>query len=717
MGSYYGSIIGSLPDPRKFAFRASVQTLEWARMSYCERPGVTQAELYFSYSTGSDSNPGTQASPKQTIAAINSSQDAYTDIFLKCGDEWDTNTTILIDSPFCRVMPYGSGLKPFINWFSQKITSGWALVTGTTYSISMASSPAWVRVTGRGGNSSPMSMLSQGGSAGNNLFAIAQAVSLADLEAATIPTWFWASGLLYINFQTATIPAVEWVPSTSSPGIQLGATGWTPGSDGIFLSGVRVDGGGMVSPSVQNEMYCIESYAVGTDVHCIFNCDAFYSETHVLGHFNNSTSYIGGIVGWFSCNGGWQPASGGDTTFIHYALLGGQEGYAVDCAALFGAINSATVTSFWQQNGWDNSSSFYFHTQNSTTYIGLLIFDRCRTGMKGQSFNAYPVSASSGVLNPTSPDATNIYIIDYSHDPVPTSYLPPNAGNGQYSFGISHAVLSHTPQPGMAWCAINCTVHDRYNSAGSQNNYTLGGTCDMTTWNINCDYEIDVLGANVLSWGSYLGQPGNVRLWNTSYMWRGQTLGGVGIHATGTSQSIINSLIQTELFNSSQAQESWSLGFPTGGVYSGNAIYFATLLSSATSTVLLASKLKPKSVPTSGDPRYQSGVAYPDGVALEYDIDWNPRNLVTPNIGPREVNPGLSVTQQQTVKFGYETGRTLTFRSYTTGSSPTLVQTISLTESPTGSGIYATTTALTLGTPITYTITDSVSGVVGQGVM
>ena len=118
-----------------------------------------------------------------------------------------------------------------------------------------------------------------------------------------------------------------------------------------------------------------------------------------------------------------------------------------------------------------------------------------------------------------------------------------------------------------------------------------------------------------------------------------------------------------------------------------------------------------------GNVCYQAGATYPDGVQLEYDIDWNPRNLATPNIGPREVNPGLSVISAQTVRFSYATGYTLTFKSYTQGSSPTLVQTIALTESPAGSGVYNTITAITLGTPINFTITDSTGTIVGQGVM
>lgn len=40
-----------------------------------------------------------------------------------------------------------------------------------------------------------------------------------------------------------------------------------------------------------------------------------------------------------------------------------------------------------------------------------------------------------------------------------------------------------------------------------------------------------------------------------------------------------------------------------------------------------------------------------------------------------------------------------------------------IAESPTGSGVYSTTTAITLGTPINFTITDQTGNLVGQGVM
>ena len=81
------------------------------------------------------------------------------------------------------------------------------------------------------------------------------------------------------------------------------------------------------------------------------------------------------------------------------------------------------------------------------------------------------------------------------------------------------------------------------------------------------------------------------------------------------------------------------------------------------------------------------------------------------------VASGEIIQTDQTMQFGFWTGHTLTFNSYAQNAPATLIQSIALTETPAGSGIYKTSTAIALAQPINFTITDSVLGVVGQGVM
>ena len=711
MGSYFGSIVGATPDPRKLAFRAWKDTLESARLSYCARPGVTQTAYYFSESTGNDANAGTSSSaPKQSIAALNTILAAapYTDCYLLSGDEWDTNTTVTVASEFTRIQPYGgTGKRPFLNWFTTKITSGWTLVSGTTYSIAQSAAVAWIRATGRGGNSSPMSLTGLGNSSGNNLFCIALAASEAAVEVATIPSWYWVSGTLYINIQSATIPALEIsTVSTAATGILLGSTGAQSDVDGIYLRGIRVDGGGLDTTG-SAEQFGIMSNASLTAVHCVEDCEAYFSGNHVVGHLNSGSINSGGICVWKDVHAGWG-GTGGPTIFVAYGSIGESEDYFVNCHADFGAMNWNNNT-FWQQDGWGVAESFYTHTVSSSYNIGLLILDRCHTSTNGQSICPIPFGSSSGIVNGTLSQA-NAYVVDYTHGEPPANFLPAgNVASGE--FGWTHENMWAINTPGAV--RINCRGRDVYNS-NAGNNYMQFG--DAGGWNINCDYEIDAAGPASLSWGGYGGGAMSIQMWNSSMKWNGQVGYPIKFNASAGGQSFVNSIFQSEAANGEVLQPLNLSSFPTGAVQKNCAVFNVSSVTAATGTITLVGP-QSRETPMEGNVCYQAGATYPDGVQLEYDIDWNPRNLQTPNIGPREVNPGFTVTQTQTVKFGYETGRTLTFRSYTQGSSPTLVQTISLTESPAGSSNYVTSTALTLGTPITYTITDSVSGVVGQGVM
>ena len=83
---------------------------------------------YFSNSSGNDSNPGTSSSPMQTMAKCNDILSTQAAIcYFKAGDEWNEVNGIVIPKGG-SLQAYGSGLKPFFNYFSVKIPStSWTL--------------------------------------------------------------------------------------------------------------------------------------------------------------------------------------------------------------------------------------------------------------------------------------------------------------------------------------------------------------------------------------------------------------------------------------------------------------------------------------------------------------------------------------------------------------------------------------------------------------
>ncbi len=694
------------PDPHQTPqFLAAVRSRELYMLDYVKAAVASLPVYYFSQSTGSDSNAGTIGSPMQTMAKANSMPGIQA-LFL-AGDEWNETTGITLTAAG-KIGVYGSGPKPFFNCFSVKIpAASFSLTSGTTWACTVASQLGMIRIQGRGGNAFPMLAFIPGTSIGNNLFCFAWATSLANCEASPFPSWFQSGATVYVNLAGTGLSSPPAMEGQIGQSVE-NAGGVSLNADGTWCDGIRADGWGITPASAgwgTLEATGLQSFTSSNQVSLFTRSDSFMGGSHTYLAYSFSS---GGIVVAKNCRSGWttgtQPTSA--ATWVNFAQNGGQEAYFFECETLGGMVPYGTVGGFVQQNGAMVGQAWIAHTGVSGTYPSCYISRGCRTRTDAQNWPLGGVQPQVAV--PSSWASATAFCIGYraGHE-IPQSYVPPQQGP---------SVASHLLQ-----CFVNGVVNlqcDQVDAAGSVSGNPFYCDAAGSTESISCNFNIRALNGTLSA----------INFGNLSGASFSMVMHGCGFRLSGQCASVVNwqdypvAGNVTEWKNCTIAIESEGSTFQWNSLSSngtltlaGNA-YFPNLPTADASAVLLPTFPTGNEIPAPTDGLYQVGVSlgnYPD---VQMDVDNNLRILPV-TIGPREVNPGLSVTQQQTVKFGYETGRTLTFRSYTQGSSPTLVQTISLTESPAGSSNYVTSTALTLGTPITYTITDSVSGVVGTGVM
>lgn len=717
----YMAQVGAPPDPRSLQFRAWEFSREQYLVGALNKPRANT--IYVDNWQGSDSNSGlTPATAIKTIAHVNSIMTADTRYRFRSGVIWRESAGLQVTQPNVTIDVYGTGgyavagqkaifqMAPY-----EFASSAWTLVSGTTYSTPTTNNIGWVRFArpsffSGGVIAMPTSDLYMEPT--HPLYMWSQGSSVATVESATTPTWWYdGSATLYVNAQGASAPAnIEAFPfSPTNPQTSLGTlNGVGVGDvDGCYVHGIMAEGYGM-SPDAVTQYLPFMFVGNGTNA-CMFDdCDAFYSSSHIIGH---EALAGGGIAVFRRCRAGMYNQQG--IPWVFYSPGGGNEGYMLDCETISGPLEIPGQNFYPDQGGFSQSNALVAHCNPSTKFSLIIqrnhrVTSRARNQCAGNAFidpQFAPTAATIG--------AARVFIMGFRNDPPLNTNVYPKINTN----------VSHFIKPDLVTAAetvaINCIYTDYCPNWNLS--YTYGGNVG-NKWMVNSLHDWRVGDGSNGGINQISGPTGDVwNLINSGIVLRmGGNMGEAAINWWASTAENTGWIVNSELGIEMTLNQGYAVNF-VGTIYNSGTItnnaYLGYTVPASDTHAVTPLTVPYDGVPINGDLLYQTGVACPDGVALEYDIDWNPRNLVTPNIGPREVNPGLSVTQAQTVRFGYETGRTLTFRSYTTGSSPTLVQTISLTESPTGSGIYATTTALTLGTPITYTITDSVSGVVGQGVM
>ncbi len=696
--------LGAAPDPRTLAFRAYAMARIEYLYSYCNQPRTNT--YYISESTGLDSNNGTSPStPWKTIAKAQTAiQTANTAVLFECGNEWNETVGLSSAANNITVGSYGTGQIPSLNAFSGKIVSGWTLTTGTTWQVAAVANVGIFRLTG---NALPQTLTGLSPYFTSRLPAnrchLWAANSLAACEAA-VGSWYFNSSTNVIYFNTgnsgAAPPPCEYIVTGTLSGINLSG-------DGCLIQRVRADGwgaSGVGGAGGQSEQLPILSTAQGTNAVCIDGCETFYSDDHLIGHLAEGATASGGITLYRGNRFGLCAESpSGSISLIDFAQEGGQEAWGIDNVQESGS---------WPVAGTPPASGYYsgvgqaMYCHAAATYtVGFMCMINTRLEQNSRCVSKDNSGTGNGATPTGNWTGYNVFFIGTRTE------------KRTEGLGLTIGCPLLLQSTGAMY--IGCKWDDQF-AASSVNGYM--STNYLTGRFFDCDLSFTSEGANAAANLSGNGGPTLIdlameycRLTLKGNWYAGNSPGLQTQLNAGSTYSVRNCLLQS--ISSAAYFAFFSFGTASNMVADNNAYAGAAWANSMDTAAINLVGTTEDEAPISGSLIYQKGIAFTDGVSLEYDIDWNPRNLVTPNIGPREVNPGFTVTQAQTVKFGYETGRTLTFRSYTQGSSPTLVQTISLTESPAGSSNYVTSTALTLGTPITYTITDSVSGVVGTGVM
>lgn len=648
--------IVTLHDPRSNEFlNYDIPTLVNARISYSNQPRATT--YYVSNSTGNDSNPGTEASPWKTIAKANSVLAALAStptgglaILFKCGDEW--NETAGIENGTwtnhnltnLTIGSYGTGDKPFFNDFSLKYTTGWTLVTGTTWQRAETNAIGWFRMTGK----LPVATLT--GQSLNqrwfglpaNLYPLINMASLADCEA-NVGSWFFdGSANLYCNLGSTTAPPdCEAVINNSHSGVNLFG-------DGVLIENIRADGWGRDTANGATQQMGITfsgaANATGWNMVAI-GCEAYFCSTHCLAFYNGGTGY-GGIATFAHCKGGYtvgDTTTGGATVINTYSQTGGQETIFFDFECVAGALPFTPASTVLQDYSDSNCNAFYGHTgagYQHSLFIGYKIhIDTLQPYL--------PFNAAVADVPPTSGNILNsrVFLIELSNDVVATK-LSWEGGAGWLTGGVlNDCVLINSDVSSIA----NPPTNNGFStSAGGWMGYMINSVLSFTNtsstvahWinpNANAPYGAQ---NNILAWNCRFILNGNFNNWNPIYA-----------NNTGYTPTFINcdwvnlggDISNSAFISAGTAPSSFTI---TNNCYS-------PLISWATGTnqqmtETYNSKLY---IPEISSPLYQNGGVGSDGVRLQYDFYGNPRPFKL-SIGPVEaVGAGTPTIQNESLGIG-----------------------------------------------------------------
>lgn len=332
----------SIATPNTVSYEADVRAAAAAWEALC--PVDRATTYYFDSVAGEDSNDGlSESTPKQSFtalkaifdAAISGSTDNATAVKIKCGSQYNTQTTLNIGGG--SLSSYGTGAKPrFLGW-SDTYNGSWTPDTGDAYTISVASEPTWLWLETL--------------DIGQPLEKVA--FGLAD---STDYSWAWDDGTLYVNL------------AGDSPN---GLTFWWEDSantaaniDGILAGdGSRVDGIECIGHAFRSnnaQTYGISTPITGGETAVVTNCECWYHWLHNLGQ--NEVTANGGNTLYKGCRWGWlgSPAA---TGHVAYAGSGGQTAIVLDCEARYGLVPGLVSAAS------NRSHAVFGHTDGGANYV------------------------------------------------------------------------------------------------------------------------------------------------------------------------------------------------------------------------------------------------------------------------------------------------------------------------------------------------------------
>ena len=329
------------------------------------------AHRYVSDSLGSDSNDGlTESTPWKTLDKVRSELDAGnitsgTYVHFRKGDTWTDNTAndtsqngacalqCSVDQ-IAFVGDWGTGSLPLFNRFTLSYSSGWTLVSVSTYSRSESNAIACVRRSD------------------DRLVPLYEASDSSDVStqiAETNGSWFWDSvtSTLYVDFGGTD-------PNTLNleAAISQDAAGIVLRSDQSFVKDMRFDGFGLDNSSSNNQQSGVRLSPNTNDRVAAIGVGCYYGSAHVLAQ-NSFTQTNGGGTGYFKdCTAGLSRYnSSGNTVYNSYAQDGNQNTYINNCVA-WGTLPSHEWAK--QEGGkWCRGASFFCHTGGAGAKTGRII--------------------------------------------------------------------------------------------------------------------------------------------------------------------------------------------------------------------------------------------------------------------------------------------------------------------------------------------------------
>ncbi len=604
---------------------------------YCDAP--RSKRYYVSNSTGNDSNAGTQASPWKTLAKVQSSLASDTEYSFLCGDEWNETVGITLSVPNVTLSCYGTGPKPFFNAFAGKITSGWALTSGTTWGVTVASnSVGYFRLTGSA-LPQTLSGLSSYFTAtlGANLFPLWAMTTLAACEA-SVGTWYFDSATSTIYFNTGDSstapPPSEYIITGTLNGININNV------DGCCVKNIRADGWGVsgvggAGGNSENIPFFI--WTSGTDAAYLENVEAYFSDAHLIGWLDSPLGYTGGIFATKNVKFGFCGASGsGSASIINFTEGNGVEIYHDGPESVAGALPAASAT--------PPANNYSSNGQAVLSHGALFSLVHVRNLKLSQQTRCLSPDASQLVLSspPALPSPENAICIFFGTrcDPAPAG-ISLNANVIPFYFG-SFATI---------W--VNCKWKESF--SGSQVETYSGYSADQVLyagWMVNCDVDLNNLDTHtVVSLNVNGGPPPNFQNFSADFCrfsfsgnWDTAANSCFMIEHPTTDVSVRNSnfVMNTDVVMGSGHYEAFAQIANNAYTYGAFPVGTSTGQWNDASPAEIPGALSSEYVPVSGDNLYQKGnISLAGAIVPDFDIDGNPRNLATPNIGPREVNPGL----------------------------------------------------------------------------
>lgn len=375
--------IGTMPSPLKKKWQKWYFDLLAQRVSECA--GERTTKIYFSQAGNDTTGNGSIATPYKTLDKAQDLIDAFTagDVdtafYFKRGDEWLEDLGMkagrTIDN--FAVLDYGDSndAKPLFSAFTIQFTSGWTLVTGTTYKRTETRGLAWLRDNAK------------------KLKATYQCYNQADVETYgsvsaqethDVSGAFWYDKVgdeLFVNFgvdpNTITI---ETLLGTGSNDIGSRKCGVSISGDGCYCRNIRADGYGL--PLTSDASTATQTTGMkcggGVDDSIVFQgCESYWSGSHT---FTYNSGVEGGGGGAFftliDCKTGWTQNNGlaGNTSFNYFhSGSNAANGEAIfhQCEALYGTLPDRT------KNTKNGGRAFYGHTNGGTNKISLALFYKC----------------------------------------------------------------------------------------------------------------------------------------------------------------------------------------------------------------------------------------------------------------------------------------------------------------------------------------------------